>query len=482
MGSGWTRRTTTAVVVLVAAVVLVRLALVLAVTAADDHRGDSGDKSSYVDPARSLLHDGQFDRAEGSPVPEFVRTPGYPAFLAVVYRAFGERDTAVYAVQAVLSGLSVFLAVVLGRRLAGSWPVGLAAGGLVAVDPVQAATQGFVGTEGLATVLVTLVAYTGVRFAQTGLAPRWGVAYGLALVAATYVRPTTFYFAALPALILGVVALRAPGRRRAVVRGGLALLVPCVVLLGAWNARNQAEVGSWRFSAIESVNLYWYRAADVVARRDGVTFDEARTELTDALDHDAGERDHDAYTSGQLPPAWEDRQGAYYGRAQRAGLDVLRSEPELATRQAVKGVYSQLVQSGWVSAFRYLTGAGPPAPVRLAGLLVVWTVEALAALGMVAALRRGAGASPEREGRAQPDDGVEAAAARGRQRVAHALTIALIAYTIAAGAGPEAADGARFRTPLWPIWCLYAAVGVGALVTWWRGRRRSPEVPAVAGG
>jgi hypothetical protein len=487
MGSVWTRRTTTAVVALVAAVVLVRLALVLAVTAADDHRADSGDKSSYVNPARSLLHDGQFDRAEGSSVPEFLRTPGYPAFLAAVYGVSAESDTAVYAVQAVLSGLSVFLAVVLGRRLAGSWPVGLAAGVLVAIDPVQAATQGFVGTEGLATVLVTLAVYTGVRFAQSGLAPRWGAAYALALVAATYVRPATFYFAALPALILGVTALRDPGRRRAVVRGGLALLVPCVVLQGAWNVRNQAEVGSWRFSAVESVNLYWYRAAGVVAERDGIGFDEARAELTDDLNDDVTELDgyrvvrfdRDAYTSGQLPPAWEHRQGAYYERAQRAGLDVLRSEPVLTTRQAVKGVYSQLVQSGWVSAFDYLTGDEPPAPVRLAGLLEVWTVEALAALGMVAALGRGAGAEPGRESHASPDEG---AAARGRQRVAHALTVALIAYTIAVGAGPEAADGARFRTPLWPLWCIYAALGARALVTWWRGRRPPPEAPVVADG
>ena len=460
----WARRTLAAGLALAAAVVVVRVALVLAITTADEHRSDSDDKASYVGPARALLHDGDFDRDVGSAVPEFVRTPGYPAFVAAVYQVSGESDTAVYVVQAVLSGVAVFLVVVLGRWLSGSATVGLAAGVLVALEPAQTVVSGFVGTEALAVVLVTLAACAGVRFARSDLAPRWGVAYGLALVAATYVRPTTFYFAAVPALLLGITALRDPERRRTAGLGAVAVVVPCAVLLGAWNVRNRAEVGSWRFSAIEAVNVYWYRAADVVAERDGVGFQAARVELTEDLDRalardlgrDPGdEADHEDHASGQLPPAWEDHQGDYYDRAHRAGLDELRSEPVLVARQVVDGVYSQLVQSGWVAASDYLTGDDPPAPVRATGLAVVWTVEALAALGMVTALRRT---------RTEPG-----------QRLAHALTIALLAYTLVASAGPEAADGARFRVPVWPIWCVYAAIGATIVAGWWQRRHGSPD-------
>ena len=464
----WTRRTAVAVVAFVAAVVVVRVVLVVAITAADEHRADSDDKSSYVDPARALLHDGDFDRDVGSSVPEFFRTPGYPAFMATVWWVAGEGDTAIYVVQAVLSGLAVFLAIVLGRWLSaslpwgglgggGGWPMGLATGVLVVLDPAQTVVQGVVGTEALATLLTTLVACAGVRFARSGLDPRWGVAYGLAVAAATYVRPTTFYFAAVPALLLAIVALRDPERRQAALRGGLAVVITCVALLGVWNVRNQAEVGSARFSAVESVNLYWYRAADVVAERDGLGFQETRVALTEdlnrELDPEVDERDEDVdledYASGQIPPAWEDHQGVYYGRAQRDGLEVLRSEPVLVARQVADGVYSQLVQSGWVAAYGFLTGDDPPAPVRVAGLGFVWSVEALAVLGMVTALRRDREPGP---------------------RLAHALTIGLLAYMILASAGPEAADGARFRVPVWPIWCVYAVLGAGAVAAWWQQR------------
>jgi hypothetical protein len=85
----------------------------------------------------------------------------------------------------------------------------------------------------------------------------------------------------------------------------------------------------------------------------------------------------------------------------------------------------------------------------------VWGVEALAVLGAVVALRRERDPGP---------------------RLAHALTIALVLYTVAASAGPEAADEARFRIPVWPIWCVYAVVGARVAFGWWQARR--PPVTA----
>jgi uncharacterized protein (TIGR03086 family) len=440
---------------------VLRVGVVLAVTSADAHRGDSGDKASYVLPAEALLHDHQFDHEPGSNVAEFVRTPGYPAFLAAVYAVSDESDMAVYVVQALLSGLAVLLAIDLARRLSGSLVVGLVAGVALALDPLQTSVLGFVGTEALATVMVALAAWCGVRFVQSDLDRRWGAAYGLALVTVTYIRPTTFYFCAVPAVLLiprVVRAWRARDRAgaRHVVAGGLAIVVPCVVLLGMWNVRNQREVGSWRFSAIESVNLYWYRGAGVVSERDGLPFDDVRVRLTEELSRgQVPPFPYGDYASGQLPPGWEDRQGDYYNRAQSRGTELLLSEPGLTLRQVAEGIYSQLVQSGWVAGLSYITGSAPPAPVKGLGLVAVWTIEATAVLGMVVALRR-----------------------RGPLLLAHVMTVAMIGSTLVASAGPEAADGARFRVPVWPLWCTYAAMGAATIVGWRRGRRPSPEVPA----
>jgi 4-amino-4-deoxy-L-arabinose transferase-like glycosyltransferase len=435
---------------LVLAVVLLRVGLVLAVTTADPDRSVVNDTPSYAEPARALVHDGDFDRSPGSDAPEFIRTPGYPAFVAAVYWVSGESDTAVFVVQAIISGLSVLLVIALARRLTGSIAVGLAAGVLLAVDPVQATASGYILTETLATVLVTLAAYCGVRLVQAGWSVRWALAYAAAVTAATYVRPTTYYFPLVATALLLVVAVLRRADRRMVVRAAVAIAVPCVVLLGAWNVRNHVEVDSWRFSAIEGKNVYFYRAAGIVAARDGIGLDEARLRLTEDLYRGREPAfDYGRYRNGDLPPEWEDRQGEYYDRARQAGVEILRSEPVLTARQVARGLYSQVLQSGWASAYWYGTGRSAPAPVQGVGLVAVWGVEALAVVGAAASLRR-----------------------RSTERLAHVLTLALPLYAAVVAAGPEAAAGYRFRAPFWPIFCFYAAIGLRYVAILVRDRTR----------
>lgn len=422
-----------------------RVGVVVAVHRVDADRAVVRDTPTYVDPARALVEDGAYDRAPGSDTPEFVRTPGYPVFIAAVRLVAGDSEVVLLVVQAALSSLSVLLAILLARRLTGSAGIALAVGLMLALDPVHAILAGTIVTEALATVLVTLTAYCLARLVEEGLSGRWAALSALALVAATYVRPTTYYFPLVLAAVLAGALLRNADhdRRRALARATAALVVPCVVILGAWNLRNHAEVGSWRFSGVEAINTYWYRAAGIVAERDGIGFEEARLRLTEDLNDGPGpDVDAAGHSHGTLPPAWEDRQGEYYDRASQAGLEILRSEPPLWAEQFVRGVYSQLVQSGWGGASEYLAGRDAPAPVAAASLAYIWGIEALALAGMATSLRR---PSPH--------------------RLAHVLLVALVAYCIAAGAGPDAAAGWRFRVPLWPIWCTYALVGLRELTT-----------------
>jgi hypothetical protein len=435
-------------IVLVA--VVLRVAVALAVHSGHPERSSFHDSPSYLGPALALVHDGQYDQAPGSSTPEFVRTPGYPAFVATVFALTDDSEAALLGVQAALSGLSVLLGMLLARRLTGSSTAALAVGVLLALDPYQMALAGFVLTESIATTLITLTVYCLVRLVQDGWEPRWGIAAGVALAAATFVRPTTLYFPLVLAALFGLGMLRDPARRTVLLRGAAAVVLPCLVLVGAWSVRNQDEVGSRRFSGIEGLNMYWYRAADVITLRDGVSLEEAQADLSEELHGEV----IDDLPAGDLPPAWADRQGEYYDRAQSEGLDIVLSEPLLAARSVAKGVYQQFVQSGWGDVSEYVAGRNAPAPVAAAGLLVVWTIEALGLFGMVRSLRR-----------------------TDTNRWAFVLPIALIAYTVLVSAGPEAAAGYRFRAPLWPIWCTFAVIGAREAAAIVLRRRAAPAPP-----
>jgi 4-amino-4-deoxy-L-arabinose transferase-like glycosyltransferase len=435
---------------LILAVAVMRIGLVGAVAHAHPRRLITHDTPGYVDPARSLLDDGDFDVAVGSSAPEYQRTPGYPAFIAVIYKVTGDSDTAVVIVQAALSSLSVLLAIAVARRATGSSKIGLLAGATFALDPVSTAQTGLIATETLFTLLLLLAAYCGLRALQSELDWRWSAGCGLTIVGATYVRPTTYYLPLLVGGILAAAALRHPPARAAAGRAAAAFLIPCVVLLGAWSVHNHAEVGSWRFTGIDATNLYWYRAAAVIADRDGTDLDAEQIRLTEELNADipASGIDYADYRGGEPPPAWEHRQPEYYRRAEGEAIEILWSEPLLTAEELARSFYGQVAQSGWVAASRYFLGDAPDG-VLVVGLLVVWAVEGLGVVGVVTALRRS-----------------------GSDRRLHLMLVTLLLYVFVLSAlGADGANGYRFRIPVWPIWCIYAAIGARALVHRWNQRR-----------
>jgi 4-amino-4-deoxy-L-arabinose transferase-like glycosyltransferase len=312
-----TSRQRWALAALVLAVVVFRVGLVLVVHDRAPERAVVDDTPGYVDPARSLLHDGDYDQRRDSEAPEFVRTPGYPAFVATAYLVSGESTAFLLAVQAALGGLSVLFVVLLALRLTASFAVAYGSGALVAVDPLQNAQSGLLVTEAIATTLTTLALYLGARFVESGFSARRGAVYASALAAATYVRPATYYFWILVVGGLGLLAWRAGRERRpSLGRAAVGVALPSLVLLGAWNVRNHFAVDSWRYSGIEAVNLYWYKAGALVAAREGDELEPTQVRLTEELNHDVPRFDYEAYRDGWPPPAWAHRQGEYYDRAQ----------------------------------------------------------------------------------------------------------------------------------------------------------------------
>ncbi len=165
------------------------------------------------------------------------RTPGYPLLLAAVGGGGpGSSRHALYAVQALLMGLTALLLVLLARRLWGD-RVALVAGGVFALDPYSKRFVTIVLTETLAGFLLVAAAYSLVRaWQQRSIA--WWAGSGLLAGALTMVRPVF----ALTIPLIAVAALCAMGGRRRLLAAGAALAAG-LVLVAPWIARNAAVSG-----------------------------------------------------------------------------------------------------------------------------------------------------------------------------------------------------------------------------------------------
>jgi hypothetical protein len=403
---------------------LLRGGAVLVVLETNPHVVTQGDTRSYMEPALALLEHGEFSRSPLNPAPEFVRTPGYPAFIASVYRIFGESHTALVLVQVFLSMLTVLIVYRLGARM-WSAGVGLLAAAMTVLEPLQLYSAGTILSESLATLFLMLTVAAGfVMFSQDWPQLRWPLLLGAAMAVATMVRPVTYY---LPLFVVGILAysvLRGRMSRGHGVRVLAVFLVPLVVIVGGWQLRNHEEVGSWRVSGIEGKNLYLFRAAGIVATDDGISLGAAQQRLIRRL----GNRD-------------DLGEGTYYGQMYREGLQIVTADPIGALRDSAEGLFEEVIGTR-SRVFKYLGMEPASGLLQVGTLTLLLGFYALGGYGLFLVVR-----------------------ARRALR-AHFFVVGVAAYVLVVSAGPEAMGGRgeRFRAVVMPILILYAARGTAQLV------------------
>lgn len=231
----------------------------------DFRLSDSPDAQHYVQLGRNLLLDGRYSRTEGpSYPPDFMRTPVYPIVAGALEILGGVR--AIYVAHALLQVAMVLLLFRTARVYFGEttafW-VGL----LAATDLLSAVHNFNALTEPLYTFLTLLAVLMALR--------RWVpppedppppgdarsyLVIGTLLALATLTRPSGLYVP----VILAVVGLWFVGRRagsRGALRAATLVLIPSVVLVGAWIVRNQLQFGVAKVTGLGPVGFVYVTGA-----------------------------------------------------------------------------------------------------------------------------------------------------------------------------------------------------------------------------
>jgi hypothetical protein len=256
---------------------LLILAVYLAFSALLDARGiehESPDTATYAQPAQSLAAGAGFTvpSPDGTPRPEFIRTPFYPLVLAAFLKIFGSAGlTASIWFQRILWGLIVVwgfpgIAEASTRRGRILSAVGKV---LCLLSPQVLVNASLAITDLLFACLVAL----GLRAASRMLdASAWrrAASAGLLLGAATLTRPA----GKLLPVVLALVALTMIWRRdRRAIRVVAVFLGAAVLLPLGWSARNWNLSGHFTLSPFSGASLAWHRQT-LIARmvRDGESF------------------------------------------------------------------------------------------------------------------------------------------------------------------------------------------------------------------
>jgi hypothetical protein len=210
--------------------------------------------------------------------PELLRTPGYPLFLALMPSL-----RIALAVQGLLAGIVCLL---VGVWITPRWGITAAvfAELLIAVDiPAIVVTDQFMSEQQfqlllLLSVLPPLIIGTkDTKYRKVIIA---AVFSGCAAALALLTRPIGIV---LPLIVpIPFLLMRSAGLKRRAVAAAIAFVIPALALAG-WSLRNYREANYFGLSSVSAINLYYYRAPEVLAWRYGSTIEAERIELGRAL-------------------------------------------------------------------------------------------------------------------------------------------------------------------------------------------------------
>ncbi|MCI0415830.1 glycosyltransferase family 39 protein [bacterium] len=370
-----------------------------------------------MQPALALLHEHRFSINRVSEEPEFFRTPGYPLFLASIFAIFGENLRVVCVLQAILSAITVVLIYRIAERL---WSVMVAwiAAGLVLLEPLQTIYTSTILTETLSTLFLILVAFFAVRILDGDRAyPTTYFVTGTVLAVSILIRPGNYYLSALLLIAFLWKFWRDSRDRKPQLFSVMVFLIPLLLIVGGWKLRNHYLVDSWRLSSVDARSIMT-RAASIISRIDGIELKEARTRFESKL----GRRKQ------------TESIGDYHERMRSEGIRIIRQHPGEIIPITLHGLRKFFFGVPFILYPLHIreTVVAVTLGATLLGVFYFFCVA-----GILISLRSGHGLS-------------------------HFLFLSICMYiTLISATNQECIP--RYRVPVAPILCLYAAASLGYL-------------------
>lgn len=389
--------------------------------------------------------------------PEILWPPGYPLLLLPGVIS-GHADLVTIALQNILACVTVWLVYRTAVALFNQNATALGAAWLFACEPMSVLyTSKLLGE----TAFTTVIAATVYLLVQYMAAPGWRrvLAAAASVAAAAYLRPIACYLPIWLGISLIVIEWwKRPDRRRLVLHT-LAFVSLGMAFLAAWQFRNWQQSGYAGFSAVSDKNLYYYEALPMLAEQRG-----GLPAQRQSARHEAGETDLAIYLR-QHPEqaAWTAPERYRFLRAE--AIRTIRADPLTWARIHLMGVLHTLTDSGrnaWLSFFRLADTRAPgqpqpprtlwqrlikaashrPAILAIHALLIaiVATYLLLALIGVLRSLR-----------------------------IRSAMLVLSVAVYLLLLSGGDAGYH-RFRLPVTPAICLFAAYGYSYATS--RTRRR----------
>lgn len=406
------------------------------------------DSYGYDNSAKALLETKRYSVSPLKPdIPEVIRTPGYPLFIAGIYFLFGKRHFPVIFAQILLSIATAFILYQMARRIWGSRDISTVCLLLFALDVNSFYHSQLLITETVFAFIIQLWIFWGVVLIQEErLDLGRSFLYGLMLAVGTMIRPISYYLFFLTLFLFLIIWRSKQFSYKRISSASLMMVLPFLVIVGGWQLRNYYKTGSAELSFIKHINVLFYRGAGIIARADKISFEKAQQKLTESFPEKSSMPTKD-----------------YYDKMMSRGMKIILSHPFLAVKDQMKGAVNMLMGPGYYIFLEYLgikTGfLGDIFRLSYGQYMAKWVANgnrvafvigymvSFFSIAYMFILYTGIVVS-----------GFRMVHSKSNFDKSHLFILSVVFYFIIISAGPESTI--RFRVPFMPLLCLYSGMGL----------------------
>jgi 4-amino-4-deoxy-L-arabinose transferase-like glycosyltransferase len=169
----------------------------------------------------------------GNGEPDSVRGPGYPLFLAAIYKIAGKSHIAVRLIQSVLDGVTVILVVYMTWILWGNWKRAIIAGSVQSLFPFSVYSSNLVAVETLFCFIFFVSVFFFIRGCRKDK-PGLFVVSGILLAYSVLIRSTSLLFP----FVMGIWLFAFKGINKRNAKNYACLLLAFVATIAPWSIRN----------------------------------------------------------------------------------------------------------------------------------------------------------------------------------------------------------------------------------------------------
>lgn len=294
------------------------------------------DAARYHASALGLLRLGKFVENPDTPnLPQYAIPPGYPLVLAATYSIIGEQEEFGVVLNIIFSLATIALIYWIGAVLHNK-NVAILAALFLALDFSSFSYSLRLFSETLFALFLTLVLYASIRFFGTNDDKKWIFLIGVFLLCATFIRSIGYYLIIPISLIIFGGTLVKHGNVSKTLMYLSLLIIPFMLFVGVWKIHNYYSLRSWQFCGISGYNMFYYRAAAIVALRDNISLNDARQKLDNQVSlFESSHPETQNWTKGQYSDYWMSQ-----------GTKIVLENPRLLIKTEINGIIPMLAGGG----------------------------------------------------------------------------------------------------------------------------------------